>query len=350
MQQKVLLFQNGAKLKAHPSRWADIDQVTKELIARIKHPAFEYAIVDPVVCLENLFSNLNIAGFSCIIDLTRVLGQNLDPDIPRVDNFHLSRLRVISSPRLDGHGFLINLSPREVDRIKSTFDLSRPLFLDDVSWSGRTILEAAKVLSIDTRCVSAGLLVTNEGDFGESNPGAAQLLREQGISLFTGKVVFSPNEDGFHLADFSIPEPTEDVFDTFIQIQKLREIRMASDQVRTKEIDITISQILSEIRTKVFPNALSSEEVQQLQGEERLIAAGGIRKNAHFDINPPSWLMPSFSRRVSSTMLQSNRDGIINAIRELRDIMNAEKEIHREPKSEISPEVSFRSSRGVERF
>lgn len=342
--QRILLFQDGAKLKAHPSRWVDIDRVTRELIAQIKHPAFESSTVDPLVCLENLSRSLRTKHFSCVIDLTSGLGQCLNLDAPIINNFHLSRLRAINSPGLDGGGFLVNLTTVELDQIKQAFDLSKPLILDDVSWSGRTILETVKAFSLDAHSVTAGLLVVNEGNFGESRTGAAQLLRERGLSLVAGEEVFPPEDDGFHLTDFCVPEPAEDIFDAFIQIKKLRETPMTYEHNKIEEINVAISQVLSKIETRVFPNALSSEEAQQLQNEGRLIATGGIRKNAHFDINPPNWLMPSFSIRVSATILAKNRDGIIDAVRELRSILNPGKEVHIEPKSEIT----FR--RGVERF
>lgn len=226
--QKILWFQDGVKLRTSENLWGTIDVLNQRLISLVAHPDFEQEIVDPWLCAENLFRQLDLKDFSVLIDLSGFFGERLrqfNPNLSIVDNFRLSRLRMVSSPRLDGVGFLLSTTPEEVQQIKASFDLSLPLIIDDVSWSGRTVIEATKALGIDPRQITCGFLTVNSGDFGENKPGAKQLLEQEGVKVIGGFAVQTPQEDGFHLADFFDHGFLEDrqTFDIMIRIQELRE-------------------------------------------------------------------------------------------------------------------------------
>lgn len=347
--QRVLWFQDSIKLKTSESRWRDIDQLTKELFTRIGHPEFEQVIIDPLVCVNGLFQQLDLRSFSCVIDLSGFLGKVLIDQnhlTPVIDDLHLSRVRVVTSPRLDTAGYVVSLGPDEINRIKSTVDLSRPLLLDDISWSGRTLIETVRLLDINHPSATFGLLTVNEGCFGESN-GALQLLLERGGSVFAGSTVVTPRDDGFHLADFNHPS-IETIFDIIIKLQKLREKTALAEDKNRKEINREIEKTLRENQKLLFPHALTTEEMKETQAEGRLISAG-INKNSLFDINPPNWFMPSFSKRVQSSMLADNRDSIIGILRILRDIMDQDKETKSEIKQEAFQELQLLRS-NKERF
>lgn len=359
--QRVLIFQDGVKLAAPQNKWGDVDMLTNELVTLTRHPGFDYAVVDPNHCIKSLAQKLEGQKFRCVIDLSGIF-KKLDKNsiIPMFDCFRLSRIRNISSPLLDGAGFISNLNTSEINRFKERMKVERsknentpaldsagvkfrPLIFDDVSWSGRTMLEVINRLSLDLSSVNIGLLVCNEGVFGDK-PTKITAIRAGGAKVFTGTEVHTPDDDGFHLVDFISPNLSEDVFDAVIAIQKLRELK-SEDGTKGKEINDEIRAILTQIREKIFPNAKTSEEMLRLKTDGRLISNGGVSRDSFFDVNPPNWFLPSFSMRVQSSTLRQNKDNIIGVIRELRDIIEPDKETKREIEPTIS-EVTFRGKEG----
>lgn len=324
-EQSIFWFQDDVKLKSPAHQWERINMLTIELIDLIGHPGFNHFIVDPMKSLHPLRSKLDIGPSNTVIDLTGSIGQRETdnfPNIPMIGRFRLSRVRNVSSSRLDGVGFIVTMTPDEIDQLKSQVDLSNPILIDDVAWSGRTALEAINILGLNPTNTVFGALALNVGNFGEGKPGAAELLEKTGLRVVGGDLVETPKHDGFHLADFfdnpMIIQP--DIFDVVIHIQKLREETVTADDARRKVIDQEIKNLLSDNIQGLFANAKSTEEMTALQAEGRLVINGGLSKNAFFDVNPPNWLMPSFSRRVRSEMLIERRDKIINVLKNLGDI------------------------------
>ena len=342
--QRILWFQDGVKLKTPWSHWNKIDQLTNTLISKVGQPNFEHVVVDPAECMMDLRPKLVDQKFSCIIDLSGFIGKEVSKElsVPVSDAVHLSRLRVITSPRLDGAGYLVSLKPREISETISTLDLSQPLILDDVSWSGRTIVEAIKLLRIDPSTVTAGLLAVNVGNFGEK-PGAFKLLMERGVNVLSGKSVVTPIDDGFHFSDFFDHPSIENIFDTIIHLQRLREEAITSTEDERRKIEQKIKDVLKENQRDFFPNALSSEEVKLVHEEGRLVGSSGISKGAFFTTNPLNWFLPSFSTRTQSATLMENREDIIGVLTDLRDIIETKMEMKREIEPATSPEMTLRS-------
>lgn len=326
-EQAIIWFQDSVKLRSPKKKWGEIDMLTERLIGIIGHPAFEHRIIKPEVCMRLLREQLLSVDwdFSVVVDLGgfRHWTEDFLPNLkPVLSKFHLSRVRNVTSPRLDGCGHLLALNPVEVERIRTKMDMTRPLFLDDVGWSGRTCLEAVKALGASSSIF--GFLVANTGDFGEGKPGATQLLEDSGAKVVTGQFVETPRDDGFHLSDFfDHPFISEvEVFSTIVRIQELREELMVCDDTRRKQVEQEIKSLLINNRSSLFPNSKGSEEMKQLQAEGRFISSGGIPKNSFFDVNPPNWLMPSFSRRVRSDMLKENTTQIVDTLIRLRDVLD----------------------------
>lgn len=313
--QRILWFQDGVKFKAPPERWGDVDLLNKQLISLSGNVGFDHAIVDPMETARKMFGKVNISDFSCVIDLSGFFGTRIRdafPSVQVITDFHLSRLRVVSSPRLDGSGFLISRGKEDIQKIQTEFDLSKPFFIDDVSWSGRTILEAIKVLGVDPEVTTVGFFAINEGNFGEGRPGAKEVLEDKGVRVEAGTFVNTPIDDGFHLEDFFTLPFLADAFDVIVDIQRIRE--------EYKKGDNDVKQILSENRQLLFPAAFSTDEVKQLDSEGRFVSLGGINKNAFFDTNPTNWLMPSFSKRTNWGILQRNKRDIVAVLEDLQQI------------------------------
>lgn len=275
--QRVLWFQDGVKLNAPMSKWNKIDTLTQDLVAMVGNKDFEHVVIDPISCTEKLFKQVEMKDYSCSIDLSGFFGRAIKETLPQltiVKDFRLSRVRMVSSPRLDGNGFFVSLGSEEVASLKSKMDLSKPLFLDDVAWSGRTIVEAIRILGVNPENTTVGVLSANIGTFGEGKPGAFDILKEKGIRILAGGIVSSPEDDGFHIADFFNFIPNENVFDDILKIwEKRAEMQDLSGEVR-KNTENEIKTILVNNKDALFPKAISSEQMKSLQEQGRLYQYG----------------------------------------------------------------------------
>lgn len=316
MKERVLLFQDGVKLAANPARWEEIDMLTKKLSNLCTRDGLEIAVIDPVNAAEKLFKQLNMRDFSCVIDLSGFFGDAIKNSfgVQATVAFHLSRLRLASFPRLDGSGFIMSLNENQIQQLKQMLDLKRPLLIDDVSWSGRTVEQTIRVLGLDTQTTTVGFLAVNDGNFGEGKPGAREVLERAGVNVVSGDSVLTPQDDGFHLADFFNMADVSDGFDVVLQIQKLRETREQNPDAEKR-----IKDLLTENRGLLFPSILTTEQIQIAQAEGRILS-GGVPKNSFFTTNPPNWLMPSFSKRTRWSLLQKNRRDIVSVLQELKNI------------------------------
>lgn len=322
----ILWFQDGVALKSPEHQGEKLDLLTHKLIKLVGHPGFEHVVVFPQQCRRRM--GLPLTPESTIVDLTGVIGQRETehlPNIPVIGRFRISRLRNVLSPRLDGAGFLLTMDTHEISQLKSNINFDNPVLIDDVAWSGRTVLEAISILGLDPSNTSFAGLVVNEGHFGEGKPGAKDLLLQKGLKkIIAGEIVRTPNHDGFHLADFfeNRALANKEVFKVVIQIQKLREVLAAADEGTKRNIESQIRSLLAENREVLFPSAKSSEQLKRLQEDGKVVTQGGIPKDTFFDTNPPNWLMPSFSRRVRSDMLLENTEEIVDVLKRLNDILN----------------------------
>lgn len=321
----ILWFQDGIKLKSPDHQWATIDHLTNELIRLVGHPDFKHRIVFPEQCRNKI--ELPLTSDTTIVDLTGFVTQRETqqlPAIPVIGKFRVSRMRNVSSSRLDGSGFTLSMDPTEINGLKSAVHFENPIVIDDVAWSGRTAIETIRILGIDPTKTTFAALALNVGNFGENKPGAMDFLKQKGIKqVIGGELVRTPEDDGFHLADFfehrSIAN--KEVFGVIIHIQKLRELLNVSDESQRKQIEQEIKTLLTDHRSVLFPQAKSTEQVKRLQEEGKVVTQGGIPKDSFFDTNPPNWLMPSFSKRVQASMLVTHIDEIVDVLKRFNDIL-----------------------------
>lgn len=310
MKDTILWFEDGLKLGAPWQRWNAIDAVTRDLVRLAGHPGFHHRIIDPDECVGPLLKSLkeNRLNPSVILDLTGKLGSVFIrefPGIPLIDSFHISRLRKLTSPRLDGCGFLVSHDERQRKDLAEMVDMRRPLILDDVAWSGRSVLTAMRLFGMDCRFTTCGFMVANSGFFGTDKPGARSLLEQKGIRVLSGMDVATPADDGFHVADFFLRHPNlEEAFRTVCHIQKLREEPPGSED--------RIGEELRHSLPLTVPDSLSAPDIRKLAAEGRLTGfPGGMNETDRFTVNPPNWLMPSFSRRIRAEILDRNAADIV---------------------------------------
>ncbi|MFA5136601.1 MAG: hypothetical protein WC489_04365 [Patescibacteria group bacterium] len=211
---------------------------------------------------------------------------------------------------------MVSLSKNELEFLAQGLDLEKPLIFDDVAWSGRTCLDVAALLRCNTADITFAFLAANNGTFGEGKPGAVDLLRSKQAQVEAGVMIATPQDDGFHVEDFfKNPHIThEKTFHTVLELQKARE----QGNIRI------IKQILDENHHELFPAAMTSSQMLEMQREGRIITPGGFPKKSLFDINPPNWLMPSFSKRVRSEMMETNMPQLISVLHEFQRLVHDE--------------------------
>lgn len=310
--QRIIWFKDSLSFRDSGAGWL-VDEFTQSLIDQIGHPNYEHVVCDPEPALDNLSRQLENSSFSAVVDLSGFLSERItNMGIgPVIGDFHLSRLRVASSPRLDGSGFLLSQDSKEIQHITDSFDFSRPLLVDDVAWSGRSVITACKALGIQPDVTTCAFITANVGNFGRT-PGAKQLLEDQGMRVHFGYGVETPRDDGFHVEDF-IPRHDSRLFmDAVITIQQMRELG-AEDGFK---------DLLMNNPSVLFGDIITSDELIMLHNAGRVILPGGVRRDSLFTINPPNWLMPSFSRRTSSVQWEANRYAIIRELDRIKLSLN----------------------------
>jgi len=347
--ERIFWFNDGLCLNSPPQNWGGIHAWSQNLITQVDDGNRLHKIVNPLGTIEGVLEFVEKMHPTVVVDLTGSLENVLENFLPAskiLSNFHISRIRKVNSPRLDGVGFLLSHSPREMQARSDDFDFSGPLLIDDVVWSGRTILVASDTLNLSRQNTSIATFCMNKGNFGR-NPGAFDILGSKGFKrIFCGVDVFTPEDDGFHTKDLIKPNVifNPDVFETIIRIQELRE----QDEVLKEQDHIeleTCLEILTQNQAISPDSVFTSEELKKLIAEDKMVAPGGVPKNSLFVVNPTAWLMPSLSKRLTANVLRRNKDAIIASASMLSDL-SENNEIVRENVTEIQAE---RQSRGAER-
>ncbi len=348
--ERIFWFNDGLCLNSPPQNWGEIHIWSQNLVTHLDDGNRTHVIVNPLDTIEGIFQFIEKIDPTVVVDLTGSLKNALENFLPSskvLSDFHISRIRKVNSPKLDGVGFLLSHSPKEMQTIKDDFDFSSPLLIDDVVWSGRTILVASDSLSLTRQDTSIATFCMNKGNFG-GNPGAFELLKSKGFkSIFSGVDVFTPEDDGFHTKDLIKPKNilNMDSFETIIRIQELREQGELLQRKVLIELETRL-ELLAQNQAVSPDNILASEELKKLIAEGKMVAPGGVPKDSLFAINPTAWLMPSLSKRLSANVLRRNKDAIIAAVSMLSNL-SENNEVVRESTNEIQTE---QKSRGVERL
>jgi len=292
---RLLIFEDSAVLKApvqNRNRISELGRQLAELISgRTSDDVTVIRAEDALNTLRNRI--LEAQRQTAVIDFTDgVLSKELGcfDDIP-ILNLGLSRVKKLDD-RLSGQGFLL----RGDWNATTYIDLSHPLLLDDVNWSGRSIIEVMNLLKINPQNCLVGNLTTNWGLFGDKK-GGGNLLQNMGVTVLSGSNVNTPEDDGFHLEDFCV----------------------YSGQ-------------------SLFQRKLSLDELRTLKQKGMFLDQAGLPKNgsAEFVINPNNLLMPSFKKRVTISDEEA-----IKAFLSFGERLNREIHIHDELNIETRTELNL---------
>lgn len=317
-QNRIVWMMDETIANARPGNWSKVRQLEGELIGAIGNPSFRHEIVDPIPCLRETVTQLSGSDFSCVVDLTGWLTpalRELFPNTPVESNFSLSRVRVVSSPRLETTGHKISMFPEEIEQVKRELDLSRPLIVDDVSFSGWTSRKTMDIWGFAPGQTTHAFLIANTGNLGPE-PGAVPMLRSLGSKVVFGHELKTPQEDGWHLKDLHQNPNLDQAFILALLFQEaVKRDGMKSALVQRFFTHETV------IKT-VFPDHLTSSRIRDFMREGRFILRNGnvIDGDEIHARNPFLWASPYFQEHVGIGQILSNKDRVISLLRELRTL------------------------------
>ena len=354
-QNRIVWMMDETIANARPSNWQRVRQLEGELINAIGNPSFRHEIVDPIPCLREIAVKLTGSDFSCVVDLTGWLTpamRELFPNTPIENTFSLSRVRVVSSPKLETTGYKISMFPEEIEQVKRTLDLSRPLIVDDVSFSGWTSRKTMDILGIPPEQTTHTFLIANTGNLGPEL-GAVPMLHSLGSKVVFGHVLTTPQEDGWHLKDLHQNPNLDQAFILALLFQEaVKRDGMESALVQRFFTHETV------IKT-VFPDHLTSSQIRDLMRDGRFILRNGnvIDGDEIHARNPFLWASPYFQEHVDIGQILSNKDHVISLLSELRTLttdpegkIEASLELQREVKRVQLNNSEGQFTRGKERL
>lgn len=304
-----------------PNDWPRAVAKCKELFSLIGNDEFIHDVVSPQECINPLAQQLQGEYFSTIVDLTdngwlSSSLRTLFPATPVIKELHISRVRDVSNPELPTSGHIVNLNPWQIKDIRNSFDLTKTLIVDDVSFSGSSSEIAMELFGLNHEKTTNGFLITNIGELGP-NPGARTKLESLGSRIFTGQTLnTSENEDGWHIKDF-VQHPTlERSLGLIVTIHEII-LKDGKDSELLKRLFQT--EALKEI---LFPFALTHEKIQRLQTEGKFRLPEGkniesLTKGMH-TTNPTLLTSPYFLRHISSELFRSNINKVSEIIHEIQ--------------------------------
>lgn len=315
---RVVWMMDETIANAKPSNWQKVKQLESELIKTIGNPSFRHELIDPIPCLRNVVSKLSESNFSCVIDLTGWLTpamQELFPNTPIENKFSLSRVRVVSSPELETSGYRISLFPEEIEKRKRELDLSRPLIVDDVSFSGWTSRKTMDLWGIAPKQTTHAFLIANTGNLGPAL-GAVPMLQSLGSNVIFGHELTTPDDDGWHLKDLHQNPNIEQAFILALLFQEA--VKRDGNESALVQSFFTHETVIK----TVFPDHLTSSQIRNLMHEGRFSIRNGniINGNEIHARNPFLWASPYFQKHVDIGQILSNKDHVISLLDELKTL------------------------------
>lgn len=355
LQNRIVWMMDETIANSQPANWQKVRRLESELIGVIGDSSFRHEILDPIPCLKNLICQIRGGDFSCIMDLTGWLTpalKELFPDTPVENSFSLSRVRVVSSPRLETTGYKISMTPKEIENTKQNLDFSRPLIVDDVSFSGWTSRKTMDIWGLAPEQTTHAFLIANTGNLGPES-GAVPMLRKLGSKVVFGYELITPQYDGWHLKDLHQNANLDQAFVLALLFQ---------EAVAKEGIDSTLAQNFfthdTVIKT-VFPDSLTSSQIKDLMKEERFILRNGnvINGDEVHAKNPFLWASPYFQEHVDIRRILSNKDQVLSLLNELRTLttdpegrIEASRELQMEVRRAQINNFEGQSGRGKERL
>ena len=315
---RILWMIDETIANSSPNNWQRVRRLEEDLVDMIGNDSFKHEIVDPVLCLHEISKQLKGKEFSCVLDLTGWLTpamSELFPGTPIESQFSMSRVRVVSSAKLETTGYKISMSPEEINNVKKDLDLSHPLIVDDVSFSGWTSKKTMDIWGLSPEQTTHAFLIANTGDLG-LEPGAVSRLQFLGSKVVFGYEIKTPNDDGWHLKDLHQNSNLEQAFVLALSLQE----SIKRDGLESDSVQNFLSNE-STIKT-IFPDHITSTEINELMKEEKFILRNEnmISRGEIHAKNPFLWASPYFQEHIDIDRIFSNKDHILSLLGELREI------------------------------
>lgn len=338
---RIIWMLDDTLIKSAPNQWPSIRQKTFNIFQQFGNPNMEHVIADPEPLLNNLATQLAGREFSCIIDLSGWMSDTLSSVIKTnqiIKEFRLSRIREASSPSLPTSGHIVSLTESECNRLSIQADLSRPLILDDTSFSGNTSLITMKLLGINPETATHGFLTLNEGNFDkeeEKIPGAKDRLESLGSSTFSGMTFKTPIDDGWHITDtWNHPKLKESLVVS----------RLIQEIMQTHGIDSLEAQSIwkSEVfKNSQFLNRIEPQMAQNLINEGRLISNDPQRllNGEVHTTNPLLWISPYFIKHINLNKFLQDNNSLNSNLEIINQLVGERKNSHWEAIHELKNKV-----------
>jgi len=304
-----------------PGDWKKVEEKSEELFSIIGNSEFNHVVVAPEKCIVPLAQQIQNEHFSTIIDLTENgwLSSSLHdifPMTPVIKDLHISRVRDVSNPSLPTSGHIINLTPKEIDEIKKSSNLDKPLILDDVSFSGSSSELTMKLLNLNPKETSNAFLITNIGDLG-ANLGAKSRLDSLESKIFTGITINTSNgEDGWHVKDFVLHPTLERSLGLVVTIHEIIQ-KDGLDSLALNRLFKTDA-----IKEILFPFALPFEKIKELNDKGKFVVPketniSNLKEGMH-TTNPTLLTSPYFLKHISSELFRKNLTQVSETIHEIQ--------------------------------
>jgi len=343
---RIVWMMDETIANAHPNNWQKVRRLENDLVGMIGNQASQHEVIDPIPCLHEVIKQLHGHRFSCVFDMTGWLTpalQELFPFTPIESNFSLSRVRVVSSPKLETTGYTVSMSSREIEETRRRLDLTNTLIFDDASFSGWTSRKAMEVWGIDPEKATHAFLIANTGQLGQEM-GAVPMLESLGSKVVFGHKLHTPEDDGWHLKDLHQNPNLEQSFELALSIQEM---------IRREGIESSLVQELftnEAVMRTLFPDNLTSEQIKRRIQEGKFILRNGnvIDGEEIHAKNPFLWASPYFQEHIDINKILLNKDSIVSVLIELRTL-TIDPEGRREASLELQHEVrKARNMCGIE--
>jgi len=320
--QRIVWMMDESIANTRPRHWDRLTKLETSLVNSVSKNGFSHEVVSPIPCLDSLTHQMSGRKFSAIIDLAGWLSPafgELFPNTPIIDEFSMSRVRVVNSPNLETTGYTISLSPQEISNVKSHFDFSKTLIVDDVSFSGWTSRKTMDLWNLDPENTVHAFLIANTGLLGpnEDSPmGAVPSLESVGSKVFFGHELTTPHEDGWHLKDLHMHENLERAFNHSITIQQA----ISQYGPESDEVDMLINN--SEILQSLYTIKFTSSEIRKMEegGKFTVLNESNLADGTVHAPNPFLWASQYFMMHVDTDKILANRGHIIDILRELKQL------------------------------
>lgn len=278
------------------------------------------------------------------------IAQGLKPllkETPLITDLKISRLRNMKSEHLSTTGHIVSMTKDDALQLKQRYDFSKPLFLDDVSFSGFTSIAAMQLLNLHPEMSTHGFLILNEGKLGP-NPGALHALENIGAKSVGGIHMRTPEDDGWHIEDLWNQLHIQLNVELSLLLQRL----CVESGMKSELVENVISR--EHLRTVLFPNTIDEEELLKMQKEGRFIPHknGNIEHGIHAR-NPQLLSSPFFAEHINIQHLWKDPERIIHILSQIQELVG---ETHIKPsaveglQNTVSEALAMHGKESIQRF